>query len=326
MTTRRSFLKGLGAAGAALGGFTACGGGGGGSSSGGPSNPPPPPPPPPVNQPILVSVYLEGGVDWLNLLVPNAGGNVSAYGAARPSLAIPLSAATDLGSGVSLNNDFTGFAALHAAGRVAWVPGIGMPGPTLSHFSAKDLWAQSGVLNGTGWLGRFADTAFVAGGDPLRGIVTTPDVPTTFKGSTRSFASIPASTGFVFPSTLTLGKVGAPYGAQTLEDAWGLSLTTVGTDPVSLAAHTAVRGASKAFFDGQNAFGTDGTLPYRAASVTYPGGSLSAQLTLIAQMIATGIPGQIYGARLGGFDTHGDQAGVLPGLLRESGGALKAFW
>ncbi|HJV22638.1 MAG TPA: DUF1501 domain-containing protein, partial [Holophagaceae bacterium] len=202
----------------------------------------------------------------------------------------------------------------------------GMPGPTLSHFSAKDLWAQSGVLNGTGWLGRFADTAFVAGGDPLRGIVTTPDVPTMFKGSTRSFASIPASTGFVFPSTLSLGKVGAPYAAQALEDAWGLSLATVGTDPVSLAAHTAVRAASKAFFDGQNAFGTDGTLPYRGPSVTYPGGSLSAQLILIAQMIATGIPGQVYGARLGGFDTHGDQAGVLPGLLRESGGALKAFW
>lgn len=345
MTTRRSFLQGMGAAGLALGGLTACSGGGGGKGSAGPGfNPTPPKAIPP--DPILVVVMFDGGQDWLNLVVPTAGANASAYAAARPNLAI-TGGLQDMTSGVSLNDDFTGMIDLHNKGRVAWVPGIGMAGASLSHFTATDLWSQGGVLNSTGWLGRFADAAFSPAGDVLRGVVTTGDVPLMFRGATRSFVSITGSSGFVYPSFLrrtTVNHSGSPYTAQAvqaLEDGWGTSLTTATSDAASMAGYDQARQAGKAFYDAQNGFGTNGQLPSRTPSVPYPGdsaypvkrlnggnlsSSLSRQLKLIAQMIAAGLPGQVYFARIGGYDTHSNQMATLPDLQRAAGGALKAFY
>jgi uncharacterized protein (DUF1501 family) len=348
MTTRREFIQGLGAAGAAgmaLGGLTACGGGGGKGGSSSAYNPQPPKPIP--AQPILVVVMMDGGQDWLNLMVPTTGNNLTAYNAARSSLRIDPSATNDMTNGVGLNKDFLGMIDLHNVGRVAWIPGIGMPGASLSHFTATDLWAQGGVLNSTGWLGRYADGAFSPGGDVLRGIVTTGDVPLMFRGATRSFVSITGSSGFVYPSFLrrtTVNYSGSPYTAaavQTMEDGFGTAVTTASIDAVSQPGYDAASVAGKAFFDAQNSFGTNGTLPSRTPAVAYPGdanypataanggrlsGSLSRQLKLIAQMIASGLPGQVYFARVGGYDTHSNQMGTLPDLQRAVGGALRAFY
>ena len=49
-----------------------------------------------------------------------------------------------------------------ASSKVAWLPGVGMPSPNLSHFTATDLWGQgasSAAASDTGWLGRYADGA-----------------------------------------------------------------------------------------------------------------------------------------------------------------------
>lgn len=338
MTTRRDFIQGLGATGALALGLTACGGGGSGSDNGGGGDPNPPKPIP--SSPILVVLMIDGGWDWLNAMVPTTGANLSAYNAARSTLRIDPAATNDLGSGVGLNKDVLGLLAIHQKSRLAWIPGIGMPGASLSHFSATDLWAQGGVLNSTGWMGRYADTVFNPTGDVLRGIVTTGDVPLMFRGATRNFVSITGSSGYVFPSYLRRSTVGAPFSAQALEDGFGLSVTTPTSDAVSQPGYTAAMTSGKAFYDAQNGFGTNGQLPNRTPSVSYPGdsdypvkrvngsnlsGGLSRQLKLIAQMIASGLPGQIYYARMGGYDTHSDQAATLPDLMRALGGSLKAF-
>lgn len=351
MTTRRAFVQGLGAAGVALGGLTACGGGGGGKSSNTDSGPGasgfnPQPPKPIPSQPILVVLMIEGGQDWLNLMVPITGTNLGAYGAARPSIGIAPSGTNDMTSGVGLNKDFLGMINLHNQGRIAWIPGIGMPGASLSHFTATDLWSQGGVLNSTGWLGRFADSVFSPSGDVLRGIVTTGDVPLMFRGSTRSFVSITGSSGYVYPSFLrrsTVNYSGSPYtvgAVQAMEDGFGTAVVAPAPDAVSAPGYNAAALVGKAFYDAQNGFGTNGQLPTRTPSVLYPGDtgypgtnlsggalsrSLSNQFKLIAQMIASGLPGQIYFARMSGFDTHSNQASTLPNLHRAMGGAIKAF-
>jgi uncharacterized protein (DUF1501 family) len=53
---------------------------------------------------------------------------------------------------------------------------------------------------------------------------------------------------------------------------------------------------------------------------------LASQLKLVAQMIASGIPGQVFFTRIGGWDTHSNQAVDHPNLLRALGGSLEAFW
>ncbi len=333
MTTRREFIQTLGATGAALAGLSACGGGGKGSG-GGSTQPPISVP----SAPILVLVNIDGGYDWLNVTPPNAGGNLGVYQTKRATLGIADTALTDLGSGIGLNLDFTSMDQLHALGRVAWLPGIGMPNPNLSHFTAQDLWGQgAAVPAGTGWLGRFADTAFSPTGDVLRGLTVTSDLPVMLKGTNRSFVSITGAGGYVFPSYLLSGTT-VPD-APLLETGWGTALAAASADPGYLLAAQ----AGKLFYDAQNhpAFGAGGSLTARTPSVPYPGDAaypvkrlngagltsgLSNQFKLIAQMIAAGLPAQVYFSRLGGWDTHSNQATDLPNLQRALGGSIKAFY
>ena len=334
MTTRREFIQTLGATGAALAGLSACGGGGGTSGGGGLPAPSPTP-----AAPILVIVNIDGGYDWLNVTPPNAGANLGVYQTKRATLGITNpSLLTDLGSGMALNKDLIGMDALHAQGRVAWIPGIGMPNPNLSHFTTIDLWGQgAAVPAGTGWLGRFADTAFSPTGDVLRGITVTADLPVMLKGSGRTFVAITSAGGYVFPAYLL--STSAVPDAALLETGWASALSASSTDVGYLAGAQ----AGRLFYDAQNnpAFGTGGSLTTRIPTVPYPGdatypvlklnntalsSSLSSQLKLIAQMISAGLPGQVYFARLGGWDTHSNQAVDHPNLQRALGGAIKAFY
>ena len=334
MTTRREFIQTLGATGAALAGLTACGGGGKGSGGGSSQSPSPVP-----AAPILVIVNIDGGYDWLNVLPPNAGANLGVYQTKRATLGITDPALlTDLGGGIALNSDFTGMDQLHALGRVAWIPGIGMPNPNLSHFTSIDLWGQgAAVPAGTGWLGRFADTAFSPSGDVLRGLTVTSDLPVMLKGANRSFVSIPSAGGYVFPAYLLSGST-VPD-AALLESGWGTSLSAASSDPGYLAAAQ----AGTLFFEAQNnaAFGTGGSLATRTPAVPYPGDAtypikrlsgasltsgLSSQFKLIAQMIAAGLPAQVFFSRLSGWDTHSNQAVDHPNLQRALGGSIKAFY
>lgn len=341
MTTRREFLQSSAAATVALAGLTACGGSKGGTTA----TPVPTEAPSPMpSAPILVLVNIDGGWDWLSALTPNAGANLAPYQGARPTLATDLAATTDLGGGYALNNDLLGLVQLSQKGRVFWLPGVGMPNFSLSHFTAGDLWGQGATIPaGTGWLGRFADTAFAPSGDVLRGIAVTSDLPLMLKGATRGFTSISNSSGFVYPSYLRSGKVGTPFDSARLENGWGASLAAPAPAGLSAASYQAALTNAKAFYDAQNdpAFGANNQLPARTTTILYPGdtnypttrvdggrlsGSLSRQLKLIAQMIASGLPGQVYYARLGGWDTHSNQRADMPNLLRTLGGSLRAFY
>ena len=70
----------------------------------------------------------------------------------------------------------------------------------------------------------------------------------------------------------------------------------------------------------------DATYPVQKLSGAALTTSLSSQLKLIAQMIAAGLPPQVYFARLSGWDTHSNQAVDHPNLQRALGGSIKAFY
>jgi uncharacterized protein (DUF1501 family) len=329
--TRRRFLQGVGATGvlAAVG----CK-----SSATGAEIPPVSLP----AKPILVVVDIDGGNDWLNMMPPLSGANRTAYASKRPTLALPADQLIGLDNGAGLNADFAGMAELDALGRVAWLPGIGMNNPNLSHFISIALWGQGAAQpGGTGWLGRFADGSFDTRGDVLRGLTVTSDRPLMLSGATRSFVSITSANGFVYPSWLRSGRIGAPYDPVLLEDAFAASVTSATTDTVSAPDYAAGAQSGKLFLDAQNGFGTNGNLPARAPSVPYPGdadytlkrldgGNLSATLSnqfkLVAQMLAAGLPTEVFFTRLSGWDTHSNQAGDHPNLMRALGGSIRAFY
>ncbi len=330
MSSRRQFLQTLGAGGATVVGLTACGGGGsssgggnnGGGNGGGGGTPPP-------VAPILVLVQIQGGNDWLSMMPPTSGANAGAYQTNRPALsAITANNLTDLGSGVGLNKDCTGFDLIHAAGKIAWMPGVGMSNPNLSHFTSTDYWGEgAAVPDGTGWLGRWGDAAFAAT-EVLRGITTTSDIMLMNHGRKRDFVAITSSADFNYPTYLRSNTVIAD--SNFLKSGYSYSLNNPGTViDVSAAASE-----GKLFFDAASQF--SGLISTRTPSVPYPGDQtypianvstqLANQLKLVAQMIASGIPGQVYTVRLGGFDTHSNQVNDYPRLMRALGGSISAFY
>lgn len=324
--TRRRFLQGMGATGLAAG-LASC------------SHPQPGQPA--TGRParhILVIVNIDGGYDWLNVMPPLSGPNRTLYESARPTLAVPTTGADDLGGGMGLNRDFAGMFELAQLGRVAWFPGIGMANANLSHFVATDLWGQgssAAAAGNTGWLGRYADGAFAPAGDVLRGITVTGDVPLMLRGSSRSFVSITGASGYVYPSWLrSNGRLPATWEPQLLENGFTAAVQegVASGDPAQLAAATAER----LFLDAQNDFGVDGTLAARTPAALYPGDpghpiqgvstGLARQFKLIAQMIAGGIPGEVFFTRLGGWDTHSNQLTDHPRLMRALGGSIRSFY
>ncbi len=326
MSSRRQFIHSTLAGSAALAGLTACSGGGGTSTNGGG---PPPPPPSAVAGPILVLVQIQGGNDWLSMTPPTSGANAGAYATNRPVLsAITANNLSDLGSGVGLNKDCTGLDVIHAAGKIAWMPGVGMPNPNLSHFTSTDYWGEgAAVPDGTGWLGRWGDATFSAS-DILRGITTTSDIILMNHGRKRDFVAITSSADFNYPTYLRSG-VQVPD-SNFLKSGYAYALNNPGTViDVSAAASE-----GKLFYDAASQFST--MITTRTPSVPYPGDAtypianvstqLATQLKLVAQMIASGIPGQVYTVRLGGFDTHSNQVNDYPRLMRALGGSIKAFY
>ena len=340
MTKRREFLQTMAAGSAALAGLTACGGGGAAQSSSGPGGGPPPPPPAPApTSPILVIVTAEGGMDLLDALVPIGGANAGLYMSNRPALKVNPANTTALGSGaganIGLNKAFTGMAELHQQGRVAWLPGIGMPNPTLSHFLASDLWWQgSSIPGGTGWMGRYADLAFLRGGDPLRGI-STDGLPLGLQGVDRDFVNISSPDTYRFPATRSeYGSIDDPVPLRLgFSDGFSLSGTS------SASGLKAALESGQLYDQAQSLFSSLIGTTRRTPNVPYPGDAnypdptlrndyfhLSSQLRFIAEMIAKDLPSQIFVTATGGFDTHSNHARDFPKLLNEMGASLNAFY
>ena len=122
------------------------------------------------NQPVLVSIFMEGGWDALSVLAPVGEAK---YHELRPTLA------RQEGEGVPFSEDealmwhpqAAGLAQLHGEGKVAVFPAIGYDPPDESHFTSRHYW-EVGELNTqarSGWMGRYLD---VAGdpGNPLQGL------------------------------------------------------------------------------------------------------------------------------------------------------------
>jgi uncharacterized protein (DUF1501 family) len=118
----------------------------------------------PATDPILVSIFLDGGNDGLNTLVPVLGNDYAAYVTKRPHIALNPTDCLPLGGPANTdvwkwNPNATGFQSLYDAGKMAVIPAVDYSPPDLSHFHSRAFW-QAGELDptpATGWLGRWID-------------------------------------------------------------------------------------------------------------------------------------------------------------------------
>ncbi|MDA1194457.1 MAG: DUF1501 domain-containing protein [Planctomycetota bacterium] len=148
-------------------------------------------------KPAVVCIYLRGGNDALNTLVPYTDGN---YYDMRPNIAVrppgEENGAIDLDGTFGLNPGLTGFKSLWDQKMLAAVVNCGVNSPSRSHFEMQDFMEQGRMRNSTvrsGWLNRYLQ--HTAGGDAdFRALALQSRLPRSLRGDFPALAVAPSRT------------------------------------------------------------------------------------------------------------------------------------
>jgi uncharacterized protein (DUF1501 family) len=128
----------------------------------------------------LVHVFLRGGCDGLNMVVPHGD---SEYASLRGSIAIPRGEVVDLDGHFGLNPALAPLKALWDERRLAFTHAVGSYGLSRSHFDAQD-WMETGTpgdkTTATGWLDRAV--AQVPGAEVTQAVAFSAQLPRSFLG------------------------------------------------------------------------------------------------------------------------------------------------
>jgi uncharacterized protein (DUF1501 family) len=266
--------------------------------------------------PILVSLYLDGGNDGLNTLVPLRDGR---YRDLRTRVAVPAGDTLPLPDTAEFgwHPALPGLAALYREGRVAVLPAVDYAEPDQSHFNSQGYW-RTGVVgpnvDSTGWLGRTLDT--VGGVDnPMQGVSVS-------WGLDPVLRSRRAPVGTVFdPGSFRFG----------IPDVWREDGFTQAYREASRGARTPGLAAAQRAY--RNAFDmVDLLAPLRTGEggppptpLPYPDSDLGKAMRNLARMLGAGFGTRVAAVHQGGYDTHDQQATEHAELLGDLDGALTAF-
>ena len=128
----------------------------------------------------LVQVFLRGGCDGLNMVVPYGDAE---YAGIRGAIAIPRAQLLDLDGHFGLNPALAPLKALWDEGRLAFTHAVGSYGLSRSHFDAQD-WMETGTPGDksteTGWLDR--TVARVPGSEVTQAVAFSAQLPRSFLG------------------------------------------------------------------------------------------------------------------------------------------------
>lgn len=260
------------------------------------------------NEEVLISVFLRGGIDGMNMVFPIAGADRGFYEAARPNIQVPLTgtnAALGLNAQFGLHPSADSWPAntptppatlydLYQDGKLSFVLAAGMNEDNRSHFDSMafmELGTPGTLTTATGWLTRHLQSA-----DCLPDNIV---LPALAVGNLQQI-SLQGSTDAV---------------NMTSPDSFSLN---VGPSQWRAAQRVALRnlftGSSWLHQAGTETLDAvdlielnsdDGYTPANGA--VYPGGSFGNQLQTIARMIKLGIGLRVATIDFGGWDTHNGQ-------------------
>jgi len=250
------------------------------------------------NDPVLVVVYLRGGADGLNLLVP-AGD--PAYAALRPNIGLSGAGVIDLDGFFGLHPALGSLLPLHQAGEVCWLHAVGSPHPTRSHFDAQDDMerAAPGDPQVTdGWLNRYLHV--LGGAESWRGITLGSAEVLAMKGSSASLA-FTSIDDFV------------------LDDPSGRNAAIASMH--RQAGTPVLQAASRAAFDALGVVaGADPANPS-----LYAPGPLGRSFADAAALVRSDLGVRVIAIDLGGWDHHADEDAALSPVAGQLGSGLASF-
>jgi uncharacterized protein (DUF1501 family) len=302
----------------------------------------------------LVCIFLFGGNDSNNLIVPMDTSRFSLYQAARgnPStggLGLTKSSLVPLNSTVptvtyGMHPSAPELAALYNSNNLALLANVGTlikpfsskndylnrivqaPDNLFSHSDQQDQW-QTGQLSGvpsTGWAGRMADVLKVAGSgcysQSFPPILSVAGQTIFCTGNqTQPFAMIPGAppglNDFGDTSASGQARLAALQQILTLDSGISLVQPASTTTVKTIAQSQALAGALQSV---------------HAFTTPFPSTGIGNQLKQVAQIISVqsqlGVNRQIFFCSQGGFDTHSDQINIQQGLLSQVSPAMSAFY
>ncbi len=132
--------------------------------------------------PTLVVLYLRGGADVLNAIIP---ATESLYYTYRPTIAIPREQVLPVTNRFGFHPAMRELHELYQAGRLAAIINAGSTHPTRSHFDAQDFMerAAPGIKTVTeGWLNRYLTATRTDEDRDLRSVSLQPTLPRSLRG------------------------------------------------------------------------------------------------------------------------------------------------
>jgi uncharacterized protein (DUF1501 family) len=277
------------------------------------------------DHPILVVIQLAGGNDGLNTIIPFED---DLYFKARPTIGILKNQVIPLVQGIGLHPSLEPLKRLYESGNLAIIQGVGYPNPNRSHFRSTEIWQTASDANQTlteGWIGRYFDNC-CRGEDPTVGVAFCEQLPEAFNGNVTTGVAISR------PGSLGFDRENDPGGAHLFAELNGLEPGAMSGDSIGSPSGpdksglTALQYLQRTALDAQ--VSTDKIKQILRSSkneISYPKNQLGASLSLIARLVAGGLPTRVYYASQGGYDTHAGQVNTHKRLLNDFGTALSAF-
>lgn len=273
-----------------------------------------------ANEPVLVSIFMEGGWDALSVLAPV---REARYKELRPVLGL------EEGAGKVFAEDDTlmwhpaagGLAELHEEGKVTVFPAIGYEPSEESHFTSRHYW-EVGQLDAnarSGWMGRYLDLV----GDPdnpLQGLSLDYSLAPALATETMPVAAVSSPADY----TMWANGLGEPVMAPTLE-AFGALGALAAPSPAYAQARGASYDTSLVLEEMAN-FVKSEKESGDHAPVTYPAGEFAERLAALAAMLHDGMPIKCASLNaVGSYDTHAGEVDTLSTNLEQTVLALVAF-
>jgi len=268
-------------------------------------------------QPILVTVFLQGGADALSLLYP-AGDPL--YRKYRSALAVSGGSPFAEDARLLWNPALAPIAQLHTEGKVSVLPSVGYDHPDQSHFTSRHFW-EVGATDPrllTGWLGRYLDLAGTPD-NPLQGLSMTGSLQPALATSKVPVAAIDGPDQYDFWVPGVWGEV-----QNRMLDAIGGLGQAKQHDPALRVAADVTAQADRLRRQLAPFAGTKPVAP----AVPYPtgGDAFPVRLQGLAAMIAAGLPLRCVALEATGeYDTHASQAAALGPALTTTAASLFAF-
>jgi uncharacterized protein (DUF1501 family) len=296
----------------------------------------------------LVCVFLYGGNDYANTVVPYDSTNHALYAAQRDTLATAraslaatvLNPVTALPSGrqYALAPQLAPLLPIFDAGQLAVMLNIGtlvmpttkaqytagsvlLPPKLFSHNDQQSVWQSSSPEGSTsGWGGRIGDLFASSNGNSTFTCVSAAGNAVYLSGTSAVQYQVTSA------GSVPLTGVKSPlFGSTACSDALR-TLVTASRTHLYEAEHTRVM---KRSIDADATLTTALTGQAAFSTVFPAGNTLAAQLQMVAKMIAArsslGAKRQVFFVSMGGFDNHDSLITDHPTLLGLVGPALAAF-